>query len=71
MANKSGGKPSDRRAGKRRDRNQRVGIRVPAVSYTHLADSISSYRDYNNQVIAYETMKKLHKKERKPDDTDA
>ena len=35
------------------------------------ADSISSYRDYNNQVIAYETMKKLHKKERKPDDTDA
>lgn len=33
MANKSGGKPSDRRAGKRRDRNQRVGKRVPSLGY--------------------------------------
>ena len=33
MANKGGGKPSDRRAGKRRDRNQRVGIRVPELGY--------------------------------------
>ena len=33
MANKSGGKPSDRRAGKRRDRNQRVGTRVPELGY--------------------------------------
>lgn len=33
MANKSGGKPSDSRAGKRRDRNQRVGIRVPELGY--------------------------------------
>lgn len=33
MANKSGGKPSDRRAGKRKDRNQRVGIRVPELGY--------------------------------------
>ena len=33
MTNKSGGKPSDRRAGKRRDRNKRVGIRVPELGY--------------------------------------
>ena len=33
MANKGGGKPSDRRAGKRRDRNQRVGTRVPELGY--------------------------------------
>ena len=33
MANKSGGKPSDRRSGKRKDRNQRVGIRVPELGY--------------------------------------
>ena len=33
MANKSGGKPSDRRAGKRKDRNQRVGVRVPELGY--------------------------------------
>lgn len=33
MANKSGGKPSDRRVGKRKDRNQRVGIRVPELGY--------------------------------------
>ena len=33
MANKSGGKPSDRRSGQRKDRNQRVGIRVPELGY--------------------------------------
>lgn len=33
MANKSGGKPSDRRAGKRNDRNRRVGTRVPELGY--------------------------------------
>ena len=33
MANKSGGKPSDRRAGKRRDRNRSVGSRVPELGY--------------------------------------
>ena len=33
MANKSGGKPSDRRAGKRRDRSQREGTRVPELGY--------------------------------------
>ncbi|WP_455617216.1 RloB family protein [Eisenbergiella sp.] len=33
MANKNGGKPSDRRAGKRRDRNQRVGVRTPELGY--------------------------------------
>lgn len=33
MANKNGGKPSDRRSGKRRDRNQRVGKRVPSLGY--------------------------------------
>lgn len=33
MANKGGGKPSDSRAGKRKDRNQRVGIRVPELGY--------------------------------------
>lgn len=33
MANKDGGRPSERRAGKRRDRNQRVGIRVPELGY--------------------------------------
>ena len=33
MANKSGGKPSDRRSGKRKDRNQRVGTRVPELGY--------------------------------------
>lgn len=33
MANKNGGKPSDRRSGKRRDRNQRVGTRVPELGY--------------------------------------
>lgn len=32
MANK-GGKPSDRRAGKRKDRNKRVGTRVPELGY--------------------------------------
>lgn len=33
MVNRSGEKPSDRRAGKRRDRNQRVGTRVPSLGY--------------------------------------
>lgn len=33
MANKDGERPSERRAGKRRDRNQRVGIRVPELGY--------------------------------------
>lgn len=33
MANKGGEKSSDRRAGKRRDRNQRVGTRVPELGY--------------------------------------
>ena len=33
MANKRGGKPSDRRAGKRKDRNQRMGQRVPELGY--------------------------------------
>lgn len=33
MANKSGGMPSDRRAGKRKDRNQRMGKRVPELGY--------------------------------------
>jgi hypothetical protein len=33
MANKSGGKPGDERAGRRPDRNQKVGKRVPALGY--------------------------------------
>ena len=33
MTNKSKGKPSDRRAGKRGDRNQRVGTRIPELGY--------------------------------------
>ncbi len=33
MANKRGGKLSDCRAGKRKDRNQRVGMRVPELGY--------------------------------------
>lgn len=33
MANKDGGKSSSRRAGKRKDRNQRVGTRVPELGY--------------------------------------
>lgn len=33
MTNKSEEKPSDRRAGKRKDRNQRVGTRVPELGY--------------------------------------
>lgn len=33
MANKGGGNPSARRAGKRKDRNQRVGIRAPELRY--------------------------------------
>jgi len=33
MAKNSGGKPSDRRAGKRKDRNQRMGQRVPELGY--------------------------------------
>lgn len=33
MANKSGGKPSDRGAGKRNDRNRRLGTRVPELGY--------------------------------------
>lgn len=33
MANKGREKPSDRRAGKRKDRNQRVGTRVPELGY--------------------------------------
>lgn len=33
MANKSEGKPSDRRAGKRNDRNRRVNTRVPELGY--------------------------------------
>lgn len=33
MANKNGGKPSDRRAGKRKDRNQRMGQRIPELGY--------------------------------------
>lgn len=33
MTNKGKGKPSDRRAGKRRERNQRVGTRIPELGY--------------------------------------
>lgn len=33
MANKGEGKPSDRRAGRRKDRNQRVGTRIPELGY--------------------------------------
>ncbi len=33
MTNKGKGKPSDQRAGKRRDRNQRVGTRIPELGY--------------------------------------
>ena len=33
MANKDGGKSSGHRAGKRKDRNQRVGTRVPELGY--------------------------------------
>lgn len=33
MTNKGKGKPSDRRAGKRRDRNQWVGTRIPELGY--------------------------------------
>lgn len=33
MANKSGGKPSDKRAGKRNDRNRRIGTRIPELGY--------------------------------------
>ncbi len=33
MANKGGEKPSDSRAGKRRDRNRRVGTRIPELGY--------------------------------------
>lgn len=33
MGNKGGGKPSDSRAGKRRDRNRKVGVRVPELGY--------------------------------------
>lgn len=33
MANKSEGKPSDRRAGKRNDRNRRLNTRVPELGY--------------------------------------
>lgn len=33
MASKRGGKPSDHRAGNRKDRNQRVGKRVPELGY--------------------------------------
>lgn len=33
MASKGKGKSSDRRAGKRRDRNQRVGTRIPELGY--------------------------------------
>ncbi len=33
MVSKGEGKPSDRRAGKRRDRNQRVGTRIPELGY--------------------------------------
>lgn len=33
MVNKGGGKPSDSRAGKRRDRSKRIGQRVPELGY--------------------------------------
>lgn len=33
MASKGKGKPSERRAGKRKDRNQRVGTRIPELGY--------------------------------------
>ena len=33
MGNKGGGKPSDSRAGKRRDRNRKVGVRVLELGY--------------------------------------
>lgn len=33
MRNKESSKPSDRRAGKRKDRNQRLGTRVPELGY--------------------------------------
>ncbi len=33
MGNKRGGKPSDSRAGKRRDRGKKVGVRVPELGY--------------------------------------
>lgn len=33
MGNKGGGKPSDSRAGKRRDRSKKVGARIPELGY--------------------------------------
>lgn len=33
MASKSGEKPSDRRSGKRKDRNRSVGTRIPELGY--------------------------------------
>ena len=33
MGNREGGKPSDRRAGKRKDRNLRLGTRFPELGY--------------------------------------
>lgn len=33
MGNKRGGKPSDSRAGKRRDRSKKVGARIPELGY--------------------------------------
>lgn len=46
MANK-GGKPSDRRAGKRKDRNKRVGTRVPELGYYLIAtDTEETEKNY-------------------------
>lgn len=53
MANKNlsrstGGKPSDRRAGQRKDRDQRVGKRVPELGYNSFAKIT---KDYNNYLL--------------------
>lgn len=45
MTSKGGEKPSDRRAGKRRNRSQRIGTRIPELGYYLIVtDTESQYR---------------------------
>ena len=49
MRNKRGGKPSESRAGKRKDRNKKVGVRIPELGYCLIVtDTEETEKNYFN-----------------------
>ena len=53
MTNKGKRKPSDRRAGKRRDRNQRVGTRIPELGKVAGQKYLKTDRDIYRKLVQY------------------